>query len=230
MTPIEQTLLTLPTAMLLGLVFGMGSCTIACLPFLGPVFIAAEDGVRRSWRIMLPFSLGRLASYATLATLAGLSGQYLGNEVAGEHLRWMMGAAALLLGIVLLLRRSTTASCSPHNEAPLQRDLRRRSAATMLPGGLFLLGAGMALSPCAPLGSVLFSAAAGSSALYGLTLGLSFGLGAIVIPTFFYGVGFAWFGQRLSEQLQGSHRRVVQLSAALLIFTGCSQLYTAVSF
>ena len=63
---------TTTMAMLLGLVFGMGSCTIACLPYLGPVFIAAEGGVRQSWRIILPFSLGRLGSYASLATIAGL--------------------------------------------------------------------------------------------------------------------------------------------------------------
>ncbi|MGD9367653.1 MAG: sulfite exporter TauE/SafE family protein [Desulfobacteraceae bacterium] len=225
MAPIEQTLLTLPMAMLLGLVFGMGSCTIACLPYLGPVFIAAEGGVRRSWRIILPFSLGRLGSYAALATIAGLSGQFLGDGAAGHKLRWLMGAAAILLGVAILLRRPGGERCTPCNQArPSLRNVRARSVGTMMPGGLFLLGAGMALSPCAPLGSVLFSAAACASAWHGLWLGLGFGLGAIVIPTIFYGIGFAWFGGRLRERLHNSHRHIVRLSAALLILTGTGNL------
>ncbi len=226
MTPVDQTLLTIPMATLLGLVFGMGSCTIACLPFLGPVFIASEGGVRRSWRIMLPFSLGRLTSYALLATAAGLTGKILGNSVAGQELRWLLGMAALILGIAMLLRRPGQNRCTQgaNNEVPLQRDLRNESAEALMPGGLFLLGAGMALSPCAPLGSVIFSAAVGASAWHGLWLGLGFGIGAIVIPTIFYGIGFAWFGNRLREQLHNSHKHIVRLSAALLIITGAGNI------
>lgn len=225
MAPFEPTLLTLPMAMLLGLVFGLGGCTIACLPYLGPVFVAAEGGVRQSWRIILPFSLGRLASYAVLAAIAGLSGQFLGDGAAGRELRWVMGAAAILLGAAMLLRRPGGGGCAGRDKAgPLRRGVRSLSAGTMMPGGLFLLGAGMALSPCAPLGSVLFSAAVCASAWSGLWLGLGFGLGAIVIPTIFYGIGFAWFGSRLRERLRDSHRHIVRLSAGLLILTGAGNL------
>jgi thiol:disulfide interchange protein DsbD len=226
MAPIEQTLLTLPTAMLLGLVFGMSSCTIACLPYLGPAFIAMEGGVRRSWRIILPFSLGRLGSYASLSAIAGMGGQFLGDGAAGRELRWLMGAAAILLGVAMLLRRPGGCGCSRRDkESPLRRGVRSLSAETMMPGGLFLLGAGMALSPCAPLSSVLFSAAVCASAWYGMWLGLGFGVGAIVIPTIFYGIGFAWFGSRLRERLCDSHRHIVRLSAALLILTGAGNLF-----
>ncbi len=228
MTPIDQTLLTIPMAMALGLVFGMSSCTIACLPFLGPVFIASEGGVRRSWRIMLPFSLGRLTSYALLATAAGFTGQILGNSAASHELRWLLGMAAVILGVAMLLRRpgqdQNLCPKKQNNEVPLRRDLRSESSQALMPGGLFLLGAGMALSPCAPLGSVIFSAAVGASAWHGLWLGLSFGLGAIVIPTIFYGIGFAWFGNRLREQLHNSHKHIVRLSAALLILTGTGNI------
>jgi hypothetical protein len=57
-----------------------------------------------------------------------------------------------------------------------------------------------------------------------LWLGLGFGLGAIVIPTIFYGIGFAWFGSRLREHLRNSHGLIVRLSAALLILTGAGNL------
>ena len=225
MAPIEQTLLTLPMAMFLGLVFGMSSCTLACLPYLGPVFMALGGGVRGSWRIILPFSLGRLCSYAVLAAMAGLSGQFFDDNMAGLKLRWPMGAAAIILGVVMLFRRSNRGGCNQcSRDIPLRQDMRTRSMETMIPGGLFLLGTAMALSPCAPLASVLFSAAVCASGWHGLWLGLGFGFGAIVIPTIFYGIGFAWFGRRLSERLGNSHRYIVRLSAALLIFTGVGNL------
>jgi len=55
--------------------------------------------------------------------------------------------------------------------APLRRMDKRESPPVLLPGGLFLMGIGMALSPCAPLGIVLFSASLTGSAAGGLLLG-----------------------------------------------------------
>jgi thiol:disulfide interchange protein DsbD len=93
-----------------------------------------------------------------------------------------------------------------------------------LPGGLFLMGVGMALSPCAPLGIVLFSAAMSGNALGGLLLGLSFGLGAIVIPALFYGIGLAYMGTQLREQLRDWRPKMERISAVLLIAVGVSNL------
>jgi len=225
MIPIEQTLVTLPMAIALGLVFGMSACTITCLPYLGPVFMASDGGIRHAWRTLLPFSLGRLAAYATLATGAGMAGQYLGKAAAGGEVRWVLGAAAVLVGLALLLRRRTAAACTGSGEAVIARDSRPGPQRALMPGGLFLMGAGMALSPCAPLGTVLFSAAAAGSAWHGLALGLGFGLGAIAIPSLFYGVGIAYLGSRLRERLQQWRPRIEQLSALLLILVGTRNLF-----
>jgi thiol:disulfide interchange protein DsbD len=225
MIPIEQTLVTLPMAIALGLVFGMSACTITCLPYLGPVFMASDGGIRQSWRTLLPFSLGRLAAYATLATGAGMAGQYLGKAAAGGEVRWVLGAAAVLVGLALLLRRRTAATCAGSGEAVIARGGRPGPQRALMPGGLFLMGAGMALSPCAPLGTVLFSAAAVGSAWHGLALGLGFGLGAIAIPSLFYGVGVAYLGSRLRERLQQWRPRIERLSALLLILVGARNLF-----
>jgi len=235
MTPIEQTLVTLPMAAVLGLVFGMGACTLACLPYLGPVFLASDGGIRRSWRILLPFSLGRLGGYATLATAAGALGQYLGGQIAeAAQVRALIGVAAILIGLALWQRRAGTAAChagaAGHNdEQPLQRVESAHATLPgrgrpLLPGGLFLLGAGMTLTPCAPLGAVLFSAAVAASPWHGLLLGLGFGLGAIFVPSLVYGVGAAWLGARLRGQLQHHRAALTRLSAALLVLTGVGNL------
>jgi sulfite exporter TauE/SafE len=93
-----------------------------------------------------------------------------------------------------------------------------------MPLGLYLMGIGMALNPCAPMGVVLFSAAATSSAFYGACLGFCFGLGAITAPALAYGLGVAYFGQQLRGQLGHWLPRFELASAGLLILVGVNQL------
>jgi thiol:disulfide interchange protein DsbD len=222
MVPIEETLVTLPMAIGLGLVFGLSSCTLTCLPYLAPVFLARGGGIRQSWRTLLPFSLGRLTVYAGFSTLAGLAGQLLDEEALFDKVRWVMGVAAIIVGIGLLLRRSTTQACTSQStpELPLNQLETGRPSRMLLPGGLFLMGIGIALTPCMPLGSVLLSAATVGDALHGLALGLGFGLGAIAIPSLVYGVGFAHLGSQLREKLDHWRPHIARLGALLLIVVG----------
>ncbi|HET7833634.1 MAG TPA: sulfite exporter TauE/SafE family protein [Gallionella sp.] len=214
-----------PMAAALGFTYGMGPCLISCAPFLGPVFLASDGGVRKSWQIILPLSLGRLLAYGSFGAVAGALGYYVKGAAAGNTINLVIGCAALMMGIALLLRRPATACGSaPSRSAPLQRMDRPRAPQTLLPGGLFLMGIGMALSPCAPLGVVLFSAAMSGSAVGGLGLGLSFGLGAIVIPALAYGIGLAYLGTRLREQLNNWRPAVERISALLLVAVGISNL------
>jgi thiol:disulfide interchange protein DsbD len=227
----------------LGLFFGLSACTVSCLPYLAPVFLASDGGIRRSWSIVLPFSLGRLFSYGSLGLAAALAGRYLGDSPAGEAVGWISGMAAILVGGALLLRSAPGcggACASPaasgkvdsmegaHPEplvhVPLHASRRDPAARALLPGGLFLMGAGMALSPCAPLGTVLFSAALLGRAADGLALGLAFGLGAIVIPSLVYGIGVAHLGTRLRQQLASWRAPVERLSAGLLVVAGIATL------
>jgi cytochrome c biogenesis protein CcdA len=127
--------------------------------------------------------------------------------------------------VALLLRKSGN-TCGPAvtQSAPLHRMDRAESKRVLLPGGLFLMGIGMALSPCAPLGVVLFSASLTGSAAGGLLLGVSFGLGAIVIPALAYGIGMAYLGTQLREQLQSWRPKIERISALLLVAVGISNL------
>ncbi len=226
MVPIEETVVTLPMAIALGLAFGMSSCTLTCLPYLAPVFLASDGGIRQSWRTLLPFSLGRLTVYAAFSTLAGIAGQLLDENEISRNVRWVMGIAAVVVGIALLLRRGAGQTCQAKAapEVPLNQFGSTTPPRLLLPGGLFLMGVGIALTPCVPLGSVLYSAASVGDALHGLALGLGFGLGAITIPSLFYGIGFAHLGSNLRERLQTWRPRIERLSALLLILVGARNL------
>lgn len=54
-----------------------------------------------------------------------------------------------------------------------------------------------------------------------------FDLGAIVVPTLVYGLGVAYFGARLREQLGSWRPRIEALSAGLLILVGMSHILRA---
>ena len=42
----------LPMALGLGMLYGLGPCLVSCLPYLGPVFLNADQGIRQSWKIL----------------------------------------------------------------------------------------------------------------------------------------------------------------------------------
>lgn len=224
MTPVNM-IVGAPMAAALGFAYGMGPCLISCAPFLGPVFLASDGGIRKSWQIILPLSLGRLTAYSTFGLLVGMLGHYVKDTIATDTIRIVIGCAVLMMGLALLLRKSGVACGSAQAQsAPLRRMGKGESQRVLLPGGLFLMGIGMALSPCAPLGIVLFSASLTGSAAGGLLLGMSFGLGAIVIPALVYGIGMAYLGTRLREQLQSWRPKIERISALLLVAVGISNL------
>jgi len=214
-----------PMAAALGFAYGLGPCLISCAPFLGPVFIACDGGIRKSWKIILPLSLGRMIAYSSFGMIAGMLAHYVKDAIATDTIRIVIGCAALMMGLALLLRKSGN-SCSYKKEqsAPLQRKERSENSELLMPAGLFLMGISMALTPCAPLGVVLFSAAMTGSATGGLFLGMSFGLGAIVIPAIVYGVGLAYLGTRLRDQLNSWRPMIERISALLLVAVGISNL------
>lgn len=217
-----ETVVGIPMALSLGLMYGLGPCLVSCLPYLGPVFLARDFGVSRSWRIVLPLSIGRLAGYSGLGFAAGLAGQTMADGATAPLIRVLVGSAALMVGTALLWRTPACAVAGGGPE-PLRR-LDRVEPRPLLPGGLLLMGLSMALTPCAPLSVVIFSAATGASSTYGMSLGLAFGLGAIMVPSLVYGLGVAYLGTQLREQLGAWRPRIERLSAALLIFTGVSHL------
>lgn len=214
-----------PMAAALGFAYGMGPCLVSCAPFLGPVFLASDGGIKRSWQIILPLSLGRLTAYSAFGTIVGMAGHYVKGTIASDSIRMVVGCAVLMMGMALLLRRSGKPCGSTQPQGvPMQRMDKRESPQMLLPGGLFLMGIGMALSPCAPLGTVLFSASMTGSAAAGLLLGMSFGLGAIVVPALAYGIGMAYLGTQLRAQLHNWRPKIERFSALLLVAVGIGNL------
>lgn len=218
----------LSTALGLGMLYGLGPCLVSCFPYLGPVFLNADHGIRHSWQILLPISLGRLTVYTGFGAISGWWG---GRFVAGVN-AWVVnlavGLALVLVGGALLSRRCRGGGCAKAAKGGSATVVWGKGAASataqIMPFGLYLMGVGMALTPCVPFSAVLVASAATTSAWLGAMLGVFFGFGAITAPSLIYGVGVAYFGQQLRLQLGLWLPRLEMFSAALLVFVGIRQL------
>jgi len=218
----EAAALTVPMAVAMGLAFGAGPCNITCLPYLGPVFVANHTNKRQAWRTVAPFSAGRLMSYGALGLTAGFLGQALEAWLASPVVGWVLGLATIAVGLSLLFRRNKTKACSKpaqSNSAVIHPPGQAQKNKT-LPGGLFFMGAGMALNPCAPLAAILVAASATGSATAGMNLGLGFGIGAVVIPAVVFAVGIAHFGRQLREHMVRWRPHMEVAAALMLILLG----------
>jgi len=213
--------LPLSYVFMLGIVFGIGPCTLTCLPYLGPIFLSQSGGVKESWKIVLPFSLGRLISYSSLGLIAGYLGQTLRTSLKTPVIGWILGVATISAGAYILwayYRKKKSflgGGCGSHSALGKPSNLNN-----VMPGSLFFMGMGMALTPCSPLSTVLLFSAASASAMTGVSLGFSFGIGAVIVPALIFGLGMAYFGQRIREILSKWRGGLEQASGYLLIIMG----------
>lgn len=210
---------SLVTVFVLGLVFGMGPCTITCMPFLGPVFLAKTGGLNQSWKIIVPFSLGRLSSYTSLGIFSALAGASIQKMINMAIVAWLLGGATIAVGLLILWRSYyRKSSCGSHGKRATLQDN------PLLPSGLFFMGVGMAATPCLPLSTVMLTAATTGSGISGLLLGISFGVGAVIVPAVAFGVGMAYFGQRIRHIMHDWRTHLERGSAILLIVIGANTI------
>ncbi|AKH20755.1 sulfite exporter TauE/SafE family protein [Sedimenticola thiotaurini] len=224
MMPLEPVVLSFSAVLLLGLGFGAGPCNIACLPYLGPVFVATGEGIRGAWRILLPFSAGRLTGYALLGAFSGFLGLVVQDWLTAPWVRWVLGGATIMVALSLLWRRYRyQAVCGANRRREIQAVVAPPvpgEKVSLLPGGLFFMGAGMALNPCAPLSMVILAAATTGSAKAGMMLGFGFGIGAVLVPTVIFSLGVAHFGQQLTQHMARWGNSLENASITLLIIMG----------
>ncbi|MBW9259351.1 MAG: sulfite exporter TauE/SafE family protein [Candidatus Thiodiazotropha sp. (ex. Lucinisca nassula)] len=229
MIPIEPVSLSFGSALLLGLSFGSGPCTIACLPYLGPVFTGRDQRDWGAWRTLLPFSLGRISGYTLLAAAAGWAGLWVEDLVAEPWVRWFLGGATILVALSIIFRRQPKAcKSSCQNVQSITPDDLTSSLKTTplanksLPGSLYLMGFGMALNPCAPLTTLILAAATSASLLNGAVLGAGFAMGAVFLPTLVFATGLAHFGRQIRLHLNHHRLALENTSIGLLILIGCA--------
>ncbi len=207
-------LLGLPAVFIIGLVFGIGPCTITCLPYLGPVFLSGDGGIKDSWKIILPFSMGRMSSYTALGAISGYIGASVEKTLYTPVVGWVLGGATVAVGLLIFWRSfDKNSACGGHQSRLLRNN-------PLLPSGLFFMGVGMAATPCTPLTIVMLTSASTASVFSGFLLGFCFGVGAVLVPAIVFGFGMAYFGQRIRQIIHSWRTALERASACLLIILG----------
>ncbi len=235
----ETLLIGFSSALIMGLAFGAGPCNITCLPYLGPVFLGQNNqGFKGSWKTILPFSLGRLTGYTLLGAVAGGLGLSVTKLIEEGIALQLLGLATILAGLFLLFsgKLNKNKACqSRHSNAAVEEqkpvlfknkpEPARKKSGFYLSISLFSMGTGMALNPCLPLLTILSVAATMADPADGAKLGIAFGLGAVVIPTLFFGLAIAWFSQQIKFNLNEWRKPLEMASAYMLILLGASTMF-----
>lgn len=167
-------------AWLLGLSVGLTACTVSCLPFMGSWVIGRAGGAAHALGDALAFVAGRIAGYAVLGAVAGATGEWLVRALGGGAGHAWVGLGAVAAAGALLVSGRRRARCGGGMRLPPA-----------------VLGAALAMVPCAPLASLAAAAATTQSAATGAAFGVAFGTGAAVTPLLLVLPALGAFARRL---------------------------------
>ncbi len=188
---------------LIGMLYGATTCSITCLPVLGPYLLNTGTGFRNGITSSLIFLNGKLAAYAAMGGVAAWFGSVLLPD---------KGIAKIIMGLTLIaagiyLPFAARGKC-----------LRERHAGRKL--SLFVLGASTSLVPCPPLLALFALAAREGSLVSGVAYGSVYGLGLALSPLLIAGGGIAMISEKLRAEAKGFIPYLQGFSVLLLLVMG----------
>lgn len=200
-------------------------CVGMCGPFvLGQVMCDAEGIDAKSgygeWRrlagaALMPYHLGRLATYSALGAAAGAAtALFTSTAIFG----WLSGLL-LVLGAALMIAQAFGLVLAATPQAPLVNRLAAPFAASRHPMARFALGVVLGFLPCGLIYAALGAAAGSGSILHG-TLGMA----AFSVGTMPALVAVGWGGVLLRRRWQNGARWI---AAPLLVITSVLMLALA---
>jgi len=194
---------------LIGLSYGATACMLSCMPFLSPILLANSRSIRHAMGVVLPFSIGRVISYVLMAMLASISMLQVKNIIDNPVIsQTILGSATMIIAIVMFYRsyKESASHCSSSTS--------KTSKTSII--SYFTMGLAISLNPCAPIMTLIATAANSSSIDNAAFMGFSFGLGAIAASLLFYGFLISSIAREIIEQFR-HYKRVIERIAALLL-------------
>lgn len=205
--------MTFLSLFVVGLSYGSTACMFACMPFLTPLLVTNAESVKESIRVILPFSLGRIFSYTAIALMA-LSGAGFVKAMLEDNalFQGILGVLTLTMGLFMFYRvmykKNRTCSSSP--------TISRRHTQSLL--GLFGIGALVSINPCVPVLTLVALSANSGSWPSAVGMGMSFGVGAVLVPFLFYGFFLSTALRGLLVEFK-AYTKSIEIAAALLLTT-----------
>ena len=222
MTVLEQISNPYLASLILGLFYGLTFCTTICLPYIVSYIAGIGAGFRKGIMVTSIYNSGRIAAYAIIGTITGLFKAVVSDAFFLSYQNYSaiaFGAAIIIIGVSILLRKSNTETCVAKEPQRLgvskltQRfDIRA-----------FSMGFTRGLILCPPLIALL---------LYGVTfsqvnctiLAVLFGLGTALSPLLFLGGATGW----LLNKAPLFKKWITRIGGSVLVFLGLSILFNTV--
>lgn len=198
--------LTLFSLFIVALSYGATACMLTCMPLLSPILLANSATRQQSLRVLLPISLGRISGYITLSLIAYLGATMIKTFISDTTLMgYLLGSVTLILaGRLWFSLRGSSSCCSASSHTPQGQ----------IP--LFITGALLSMSLCAPVITMMTLSASSHSLGWAIAYGATFGLGATLLWFLFFSVVLT---RILKESLihLSRYRNFLQHAAPLLL-------------
>ncbi len=217
MTIIEQISNPYLASLSIGLIYGLTFCTTTCLPYIISYIAGIKAGFRKAVIVTTIYNLGRITAYAIIGSLISLFTTFFDNTFFSTYNQFssiIFGLVITIIGISILLKRSSTKSCMTKTGKPqgLFKSLKQRFDVRA-----FSMGFTRGFVLCPILIAILLYAATLSE--INLTLiALLFGLGTTLSPLLFLGGAVGW----LLEKAPLYRKWISILGGASLILLGFS--------
>jgi hypothetical protein len=151
---------------------------LTCMPLLSPILLANSATRQQSLRVLIPISLGRISGYIALSLIAYMGATMIKSLISDTALMgYLLGSVTLILaGRLWFSLKSSTSCCTSSPNTPQGQ----------IP--LFVTGALLSMSLCAPVITMMTLSASASSLAWAIAYGAVFGLGATLLWFLFFSV------------------------------------------
>ncbi|MCW3996481.1 MAG: sulfite exporter TauE/SafE family protein [Candidatus Bathyarchaeota archaeon] len=214
----------------IGLLYGLGVCTAACLPYVAGYIAGTGADFRKGVKATLLFSSGRILAYALIGALIGFFSELVTLAVQDAirpfqvYSSMVFGAITIVIGITLLLKARKPVDCSLQSTSTLAS--MKRLNRFGFDFGAFSLGLSRGLVICPPLlALLLLYALPVASPLGSMTLAILFGLGTAISPLLLLGGVTGW----LLNKAPLFRKWISMAGAAVLIGLGALTIVSSLS-
>jgi len=192
----------------MGLQLGAAACTISCLPIITPILLVNSDEKNKSVMILFQYFGGKILAYTFISALSFFGGSVFKTLLNPLYFSKMAGVFLVILGISFLYRslyrpNFCSANCHPS-----------------LKYSYFGVGFFSSFSFCLPLSTLIATSAVASSFTTSLFLGISFGLGVVIVPFLFFYFFIFKITTTITQELHKYKKHIEIFSANLIILIG----------
>jgi len=196
---------------LIGLSYGSTACMFTCMPFVSPLLLTNSKDLKSSMRVMIPFSLGRVFSYTTIAIIASYSAIFIKELIGNQELSSMILGTITILVALFIIKSSFTKSsscCSSNSSSPT----------TIL--SYFIMGSIISFNLCLPVVTLITVSAYAPNIYDAILFGLFFGVGAVFASFIIFGFLVSLIAREFVMEFTKYKHIIERVAGGLLLIVG----------